>query len=123
MFGKCTLSHRGQLTYYIMTCSTFFFAESFKCVYIVLFPYILMQVKTCQDMRTIQYIYLYTIKSLLLILQNFTKEEKRKKERKSGKIVAKADFCCQRGTLDSAKGKRKNKTLPCIKLPGCPHLT
>ena len=72
-------------------------------------------------MRTIQYIFLYTIKSLLLILQNFTKEEKGKKERKSGKIVAKADFCCQRGTLDSAKGKSKNKTLPCIKLPGCPH--
>ena len=29
-------------------------------------------------MRTIQYIFLYTTKSLLLILQNFTKEEKRK---------------------------------------------
>ena len=74
-------------------------------------------------MRTIQYMFLYTIKSLLLILQNFTKEEKRKerKEGRLGKIVAKADFCCQSGTLDSAKGKSKNKTLPCIKLPGCPH--
>ena len=40
-----------------------------------------------------------------------------------GKIVAKADFCYQRGTFDSAKGRKKKtiKTLPCIKLPGCPQ--
>ena len=25
-----------------------------------------------------------------------------------GKIVAKADFCYQRGTFDSAKGRKKN---------------
>ena len=28
-----------------------------------------------------------------------------------GKIVAKADFCYQRGTFDSAKGKKNNKNL------------